>query len=158
VVAGPRVGGVPVIDVVPGAGLGGTLCFLHPKGTAGVLVEVAPPPGGAAHAGHAGRGPLAGLALRDVRAHRRAGAAAAELFAAGRGLERRGETAVTVGGGHLHIVAADGPEGLAGLVLEVDDLVAARGALAALGAAATDEGVALAPDRCHGVPITVAAR
>jgi methylmalonyl-CoA/ethylmalonyl-CoA epimerase len=156
--AGARERGFPLIDEVPRAGLAGTICFLHPKGTAGVLVEFATPPGGAAHAGHAGRGPLAGLALRDVRAHSRAGAAAAELFASGLGLERRGETSVTVGGVHLHFVAADGPEGLAGLVLEVDDLVAARGALAALGAAATDEGVALAPDRCHGVPITVAAR
>jgi len=156
--AGARERGFPLIDEVPRPGLAGSICFLHPKGTAGVLVEFATPPGDSVHAGHAGHGPLAGLALRDVRARSRDGAAAAELFTTRLGLERRGETTVAVGGVHLHFVASDGPEGLAGLILEVDDLVAARGALGALGAATTDEGVTLAPDRCHGVPITVAAR
>jgi methylmalonyl-CoA/ethylmalonyl-CoA epimerase len=35
--------GLPVIDQRPRPGLAGTICFLHPKGTAGVLVEFAQP-------------------------------------------------------------------------------------------------------------------
>jgi methylmalonyl-CoA epimerase len=35
--------GIPVIDAKPRPGLAGTICFLHPKGTAGVLVEYAQP-------------------------------------------------------------------------------------------------------------------
>lgn len=35
--------GIPVIDDKPRPGLAGTICFLHPKGTAGVLVEFATP-------------------------------------------------------------------------------------------------------------------
>jgi methylmalonyl-CoA/ethylmalonyl-CoA epimerase len=155
--AGARERGFPLIDETPRPGLAGMICFLHPKGTAGVLVEFATPPGGAVHHDHAGHGPLAGLALGEIRAHSRTGAAAAELFASRLGLQRHGETAVAVGGVRLHFVAGDGPDGLAGLVLEVDDLSAARGALDALGPTATGDGLALAPDRCHGVPITVTA-
>jgi methylmalonyl-CoA epimerase len=35
--------GIPLIDERPRAGLAGRICFLHPKGTAGVLVEYAQP-------------------------------------------------------------------------------------------------------------------
>ena len=35
--------GIPVIDEKPRPGLAGTICFLHPRGTAGVLVEYAQP-------------------------------------------------------------------------------------------------------------------
>lgn len=35
--------GIPVIDEKPRPGLAGKICFLHPKGTAGVLVEYAEP-------------------------------------------------------------------------------------------------------------------
>jgi methylmalonyl-CoA epimerase len=35
--------GIPVIDQKPRVGLAGMICFLHPKGTAGVLVEYAQP-------------------------------------------------------------------------------------------------------------------
>jgi len=156
--AAARERGFPLIDETPRPGLAGTICFLHPKGTAGVLVEFATPPGGATHHDGAGHGPLAGLALRDVRAHSRDGAAAADLFASRLGLERRGDTAVVAGGVRLHFLPADGPEGLAGLVLEVNDLTAARGALDALTPTADGQDVALAPDRCHGVPIALAAR
>ena len=64
--AAARTQGLPLIDEVPRQGLAGTICFLHPKGTRGVLVEFAtPPPGEAPHASR-GAGPLAGLALREV--------------------------------------------------------------------------------------------
>ncbi len=35
--------GIPLIDERPRPGLAGKICFLHPKGTAGVLVEYAQP-------------------------------------------------------------------------------------------------------------------
>lgn len=35
--------GLPLIDLKPRIGLAGRICFLHPKGTAGVLVEYAQP-------------------------------------------------------------------------------------------------------------------
>ena len=35
--------GLPLIDEKPRIGLAGRICFLHPKGTAGVLVEYAQP-------------------------------------------------------------------------------------------------------------------
>src|SRR6266850_54958 len=62
------------------------ICFLHPKGTRGVLVEFATPPPGE-HA-PAGPGPLAGLALREVTARSRDATSAAELFATQLGLAR----------------------------------------------------------------------
>src|SRR5258706_6093926 len=38
-----RAKGLPLIDEKPRLGLAGRICFLHPKGTAGVLVEYAQP-------------------------------------------------------------------------------------------------------------------
>ena len=38
-----RAKGIPLIDEKPRAGLAGMICFLHPKATAGVLVEYATP-------------------------------------------------------------------------------------------------------------------
>jgi methylmalonyl-CoA epimerase len=35
--------GIPLIDEKPRPGLAGRICFLHPKGTAGVLIEYAEP-------------------------------------------------------------------------------------------------------------------
>lgn len=35
--------GIPLIDQAPRTGLAGRICFLHPKGTAGVLIEYAQP-------------------------------------------------------------------------------------------------------------------
>jgi methylmalonyl-CoA/ethylmalonyl-CoA epimerase len=155
--AAARERGFPLIDETPRPGLAGMICFLHPKGTAGVLVEFATPPGAAAHHAPAGGGPLAGLALGEVRAHSRDGAAAAALFASRLGLGRHGETAVAVGGVRLRYVPADGPEGLGGQILEVKDLVAAQDALGPLSPTATGDGIALATDRCHGVPIIITA-
>src|SRR5262249_41230237 len=82
--------GVPLIDEKPRAGLAGTICFLHPKGTAGVLVEFATPPPGEAHHATAGRGALAGLALAEVTARSRDTAGAATLFVRKLGLEAAG--------------------------------------------------------------------
>lgn len=42
--------GVPLIDAKPRAGLAGRIAFLHPRGCAGVLVELATPPPPTAHA------------------------------------------------------------------------------------------------------------
>src|SRR5262249_29436156 len=78
--------GFPLIDEKPRAGLAGTICFLHPKGTRGVLVELAtPPPGEPPHAA-ASAGPLAGLALTEVTVRSREAASAADLFATQLGL------------------------------------------------------------------------
>ncbi len=41
--AAAKAKGIPVIDQKPRLGLAGKICFLHPKGTAGVLIEYAEP-------------------------------------------------------------------------------------------------------------------
>jgi methylmalonyl-CoA/ethylmalonyl-CoA epimerase len=41
--AAAKAKGIPLIDEKPRPGLAGRICFLHPKGTAGVLVEYAQP-------------------------------------------------------------------------------------------------------------------
>ena len=41
--AAARAKGMPLIDEKPRLGLAGRICFLHPKATAGVLVEYAQP-------------------------------------------------------------------------------------------------------------------
>jgi methylmalonyl-CoA/ethylmalonyl-CoA epimerase len=178
--AAARARSLPLIDEAPRPGLAGLICFLHPKGTRGVLVEFAtPPPGEAAH-GPASAGPLAGLALREVTARSRDAASAAELFATQLGLARAAAAAepgaataaVTVGGVRLRFVAADprsagpeaaalraaveaGGEGLAALVLEVRDVGAAAAALARLGPARDGGALRLDPARTHGVPLTI---
>ena len=152
--AGARERGFPLIDQAPRPGLAGMICFLHPKGTAGVLVEFATPPAGEhAHAAD-GHGPLAGLALRDVVAASKAARDAAALFESKLGLARVDDATVTVGGVRLHFVAGQA-EGLSGLVLELPDVAAATRALAPLAPAAADGTLSLAPERCHGVPITI---
>ena len=146
--------GFPLIDEVPRAGLAGTICFLHPRGTRGVLVEFATPPPGETHHATAGRGPLAGLALAEVTARSREPAGAATLFVHKLGLEPGGTDAVTVGGVRLRFLADEtGSEGLAGLVLDVGDPAAARAALAAYVLATDPEGFHLDPARCRGVPL-----
>jgi methylmalonyl-CoA/ethylmalonyl-CoA epimerase len=177
--AAARAAGMPLIDLAPRPGLAGMICFLHPKGTRGVLVEFAtPPPGEAHHA--AATGPLAGLALAEVTARSREAKSAAELFASKLGLAPVGTArapgtaaaAVEVGGVRLRFVSAEegatdaaaarlraaveaNGEGLAGLVLELPGLGAVEAALAALGPTRTPDGIQLAPERCHGVPLTV---
>jgi len=175
-----RAHGFPLIDEAPRQGLAGMICFLHPRGTRGVLVEFAtPPPGEHAHAA-AASGPLAGLALHEVTARSREAASAAEIFAARLGLAgvaaeaEPGLTAaaVTAGGVRLRFLAADPRsarpeaaafrtsldalgEGLAGLVLEVRDVGAAAGALAVLAPREQAGAFQLGSERCHGVPITL---
>jgi len=152
--AAAREKGFPLIDQAPRAGLAGMICFLHPKGTAGVLVEFATPPAGEHAHVPTRHGALAGLALREVTARSTAAAAAATLFAAKLGLERVDEATVAAGGVRLHFVPGDA-EGLAGLVLELPYLMAAADALAPLEPQRDDSGLALAPEHCHGVPITI---
>ena len=178
--AAARAKGLPLIDEAPRPGLAGMICFLHPKGTRGVLVELATPPAGEHHVATAGTGPLAGLALAEVTVRSREAASAADLFATQLGLARTAAhaeagltaAAVTAGGVRLSFVAASagsaGPaaaafraeveatgEGLAGLVLEVADLAAAATALARFAPTGEPGAVRLAPARCGGVPLTL---
>ena len=175
--------GLPLIDEAPRPGLAGTICFLHPKGTRGVLVEFATPPAGEHHAAHASPGPLAGLALAEVTARSREARSAADLFASQLGLAPEatgGEAgtvaaAVAVGGVRLRFVSADpqsaGPEAaalradvegngerLTGLVIEVNDAEAAAVALARLQPLRRGRAFGLAAEHCHGVPITFSPR
>jgi methylmalonyl-CoA/ethylmalonyl-CoA epimerase len=178
--AAARTAGFPLIDEAPRAGLAGMICFLHPKGTRGVLVEFATPPPGEAHHAAAARGPLAGLALSALIARSRDATSAAALFAEKLGLApapatapEAEATAVAVGGVRLVFVspsAGTGPdaaalraaiegegEGLAGLVLEVADVEAAATALVDLGPVREVGAFHLDAGRCHGVPIAVRA-
>src|SRR5688572_16492762 len=79
---------LPLIDEAPRPGLAGMLCFLHPKGTRGVLVEFATPPAGEHAAAHGVPGAFGGLALAEVTARSREATSAAELFATKLGLAR----------------------------------------------------------------------
>ncbi len=151
-----RDSGFPLIDEAPRPGLAGTICFLHPKGTRGVLVEFATPPPGETHHDAAGHG---GLALAEVTARHQEVAGAAELFATRLGLERVADDAVRVGGVRLRFFAEpDASDGLAGLVIEAANLGEARAALAAHGVGAGTGPVDLDPVRCHGVPLRLQAR
>lgn len=150
--AAARDAGFPLIDEAPRAGLAGMICFLHPKGTASVLVEFATPPAGEHPHGPDPASPLPGLALREIRSRSRDAAAAAGLFETKLGLDRADDASVTVGGVHLRFIAGEGPEGLAGLVLEVPDPALARRRLAEPDGPDT---LTLAPARCHGVPLTI---
>jgi methylmalonyl-CoA/ethylmalonyl-CoA epimerase len=178
--AAARSAGFPLIDEKPRKGLAGMICFLHPKGTAGVLTEFATPPAGSHHHGPCGAGPLRGIALREVTARSRDPEAGATLFATKLGLAREASPrrqgavvgAVAVGGVRLCFVGPDGVgsgeaaalrteldrggEGIAGLVLELPDPQAAATTLAPLGARPSDTGLVLDAARCHGVPLTIA--
>ena len=153
--AAAKVKGLPLIDEVPRAGLAGTICFLHPKGTGGVLVEFAtPPPGSHAH-GPYGRGATQGLTLAEVTCRSKDATAAATVYATQLGLAKSsGHDAVTVGGVQLCFVNADtSGEGIGGLVLELDDLAAAEGALSSFAPRKTARGFHLDPTRCHNTPL-----
>src|SRR5439155_26232289 len=101
------------------------ICFLHPKGTRGVLVEFATPtPGDDAHVARA-RGPLADLALAEITVRSREATTAAELFTVRLGLAAApaggaaglSAAAVSAGGVRLRFLSADptsaGPEATA---------------------------------------------
>jgi len=178
--AAARAAGFPLLDEAPRRGLAGMICFLHPKGTRGVLTEFATPPPGAHHHGPCGAGALQGLALREVTSRSKDARAAATLFHEKLGLARDAAPgrpgaladAVQVGGVRLCFVgddpqattadaealraaiARDG-EGIGGLVLEVPDPTAAGPILEPLGAKAAAGGLMLDPARCHGVALHV---
>jgi methylmalonyl-CoA/ethylmalonyl-CoA epimerase len=178
--AAARAAGFPLIDEAPRKGLAGMICFLHPKGTHGVLTEFATPPPGSQHHGPCGTGPLHGVALREVTARSRDPRAAAALYNGKLGLATAGApprpgaivAAVEVGGVRLCFVGEDpagggeavalrtelerSGEGIAGLVLEVADPGAAATTLAPLGARRDGGGLTLDPARCHGVPLHIA--
>jgi methylmalonyl-CoA/ethylmalonyl-CoA epimerase len=175
--AGARAQGLPLIDETPRAGLAGTICFLHPKGTAGVLVEFATPPREDTPHGTPGSGPLAGLALAELTARSRDADAAAKLFTSRLGLAPVDATpeagtlaaAVGIGGVRIRFVSpgagpgaaelrdalATAGDGLAALVLEVADVGAAASALAPLAPTRDGAALRLDPGRCHGVPLSV---
>jgi len=150
---GARREGLPLIDEAPRPGLAGMICFLHPKGTRGVLVEFATPPPGETHHRTAGHG---GLALAEVTAWSRDTAAATALFVTRLGLERAADDAVRVGGVTLRFLPdSTAGEGIAGIVLDATDVAAVRAALAAHAPAADGDGFRLDPASCHGVPLAV---
>ena len=180
--AAARDKGFPLIDQAPRHGLAGMICFLHPKGTRGVLVEFATPPADETHHAPAASGPLSGLVLGEVTVRSREAASAADLFATKLGLASAGtgtapgvqSAAVSIGGVRLSFLSADprsaGPEaaafraaldaageGLAGLVLEVSELDGAARALSALAPAREANALRLEPARCHGVPLAIRA-
>jgi methylmalonyl-CoA/ethylmalonyl-CoA epimerase len=159
---------LPLIDQAPRPGLAGMICFLHPKGTYGVLVEFATPPADESAHPLPVSGPLAGLALREVTASCREPARAAELFAAKLGLapdialSEPGVVAAAVQTGDVRlrfVAPAPGTEpaasdGLSALVLEVDDVGIAAGVLAARQPVREADGFRLPPSACLGVPLT----
>jgi methylmalonyl-CoA/ethylmalonyl-CoA epimerase len=174
--AAARAAGFPLIDEAPRKGLAGMICFLHPKGTHGVLTEFATPPEGSHHHGPCGSGALSGVALREVTARSRDPRAAATTYREKLGLAAADATprtgaivaAVEVGGVRLCFVGDDGGagdaigaeieragEGIAGLVLEVAEPHAAETTLAPLGARRDGGALALDPARCHGVPLRI---
>jgi methylmalonyl-CoA/ethylmalonyl-CoA epimerase len=178
--AAARAAGFPLIDEAPRKGLAGMICFLHPKGTHGVLTEFATPPPGSHHQGPCGSGVLAGIALREVTARSRDPRAAAALYRGKLGLTAATATArpgtiaaaVEIGGVRLSFVGDDADvvgetgalraeieragEGIAGLVLELPEPSGAETALASAGARRDGDGLALDPVRCHGVPLRIA--
>jgi len=182
--AAARARGLPLIDERPRPGLAGQICFLHPKGTRGALIEYAQPPAGERHHAPAGSGPLAGLALYEVTVQTRDAASAAELFATSFALPHAKVAApsgmlgaaVSAGGVRLVFLAADSRspspegsafqrrveaagEGLLGLVLTVRAIDAAKAALAALEPVGdATHGLTLSTTHCHGVPIEVRAK
>src|SRR5437762_9826928 len=107
--AAARAKGLPLIDEAPRQGLAGMICFLHPKGTRGVLVELATPPPGEHPPPAASTAPRAGLAPEAVTARSRAAARAADLFAGQLGPARQAcragpapaPAALSAGGGRL---------------------------------------------------------
>jgi methylmalonyl-CoA/ethylmalonyl-CoA epimerase len=178
--AAARAAGFPLIDEAPRKGLAGMICFLHPKGTCGVLTEFATPAPGSLPHGVCGSGVFRGIALREIASRSRNPEAAAMLFHGKLGLARdttappRGAAvaAVTIGGVRLCFVGADADatgreatalraeidrqgEGIAGLVVEIPDPLAAETALAPLGGRRQGAGITLDPARCLGVPIYV---
>ena len=177
--AAARAQAFPLIDEKPRAGLAGMICFLHPKGTRGVLVEFAtPPPDDAAHP-HAASTRIPGLALDEIVARSRDAGGAATLFTERLGLERAPagtaagfvRAAVQTGGVRLVFASPDPGggaeaaawaaaldeqgEGLVGLVLGVDDVAAASAALGTQAPAPDGGMLRLDPANCHGVPLTL---
>ena len=146
--------GLPLIDQTPRPGLAGTIAFLHPKASQGVLVEMAQPP---ASPGRASPSPNPSKSPRveGVYVATAAPAGAAETLARNlggllgapekdAGLDAR-LTTITLGGSRLCVLTPAGPaspvsgwlaergEGLFGVGLRLDDLDAARRRLEAAG-------------------------
>jgi len=177
--AAARAQAFPLIDEAPRPGLAGLICFLHPKGTRGVLVEFATPPSGEAHP-HAASARVPGLVLDEVVARSRDAESAATLFAERLGLERAPaaaepgliRAAVATGGVRLTFASPDPRsvgaeaaawtaaleeqgEGLFALVLGVGDLGSAVAALGSIAPVPEAGALRLDPAHSHGVPLTL---
>jgi methylmalonyl-CoA epimerase len=157
--------GVELIDRAPRDGLAGRVAFLHPRAAAGALLELATPaplhpgagPATAAPSGPAGL-ELAAVTVRvaDLQAARRRLAAvldgAADLRPAGPGL------AGALGGVTLEVEAAPAPAAaLAGVRLSAAAADRLPGAVREAARVAAG-GLALPPERTHGVPLSIEPR
>jgi methylmalonyl-CoA/ethylmalonyl-CoA epimerase len=178
---GAKAAGLPLIDQAPRQGLAGTIGFLHPGASQGVLVEMAQPGEASAHAAPTGGGVRAHaietlyVAVKDLEAARTtfqrnfAGAAEPSAHDA-----RFGVTALRLQVGRSSLTLLDAgalqaqpesdrflagrPEGLMGICLRVADLQAAMAHLKGCGIATElrsgEMGAPIAridSDRTHGV-------
>jgi methylmalonyl-CoA/ethylmalonyl-CoA epimerase len=174
-----RSANLPLIDQAPRPGLAGVIAFLHPKGNHGVLVELAQPPGSAAHPVTPPAGVQAAciaavyVAVKDpegaAAAYARNFGGRARAIQDDPGMGAR-MTEVLIGTGLVTFLTASNPgspvarfvaergEGLYGVCLKVADLGAALQYLKEAGIPVEVRGgntarplACLDPSRLHGV-------
>lgn len=153
-----RARGVSVIDEVPRQGLAGPIAFLHPKATAGVLVELVSPADRLALPDETLRMKRVVIASHDVV---RACDLYRDLFQLnGKSVNGSLRTMIDVGSAALLVVPADeagGMEGMLALSLVSDDLTAMTERLQAAGVALrTGAGeITVSPHSSHGVHLHI---
>lgn len=170
--------GLPLIDQTPRPGLAGTIAFLHPKASQGILVEMAQPPSSAGH-GSPGPNPPRAPRVEMVYAATADAASAAQTLArnfggllgateADAGLGAR-VLPVGIGDSRLGVLAPAAPsspvarwlaergDGLFGLRLELGNLEETRRRLVSAGvpvettAASTAWRLRIEPAHAHGL-------
>ena len=142
--------GVEMIDRVPRPGLAGRIAFLHPRATAGVLVELATPVEG-------GPGPASPLAVSAVELTVEGAERARPVYRDLLGL-RESETPLRLVAGGVAVELSPGPRpGVSALRLGASDLDAVRDRLDVQGCAHLDAvgRLALDPAGTHGVPLVI---
>jgi methylmalonyl-CoA epimerase len=152
-----RARGVPVIDEVPREGLAGLIAFLHPKATAGVLVELVSPLDRMAPRHDTLRMKRVVITSHDVV---RACDLYSDLFQLNGKTVNGSRTFIDVGPAALLVVPADeagGVEGMLALSLVSDDLTAMTERLQAGGVALrTGAGeITVEPHSSHGVHLHI---